>query len=168
MAARLLLCLFVFVIPALFAQDAARVHAGDRAPEIDWTGIVRSPASAQDQPNLAGQYTVLRFLPNVTSNPQAIRLWNDMIAQFQDQPVQFVWIASERWSSVKPFLRQHPMSGWLLIDEKGEAERAYGCQFGEDVIVDPLGNIAGFTLFLGPEQLAGILDGKAVPVSRGI
>ena len=109
MAARILLSLFVLA-SAVFGEEAITVKAGDRAPDVDWSGIVHSPASAKYQPNLAGQYTVLQFLPNVTANAKAIERWNDLIAKFADQPVQFVWIASERWSAVEPFLRDHPMN----------------------------------------------------------
>ncbi len=153
--AGLLLCLFVFA-----------VAAGDRAPDIDWSRIVRSPEAAKYRPNLAGQYTVLQFLPNVTANAQAISRWNELIAKFRDKPVQFIWITSERWSAVEPFLREHPMDGWLLVDEKNEAAHAYGCNGGEDAIVDPAGRIVGFTSFLQAEQLAGVLDGNAVAIPR--
>ena len=129
MAARLRVFHFVFALAAVFGQDTVPVKAGGRAPEIDWTGIMRSPDSVKYRPNLTGQYTVLQFLP-ITPNAQAIDRWNDLIAKFDDKPVQFVWIASERWSEVDPFLREHPMSGWLLVDEKKEAARAYGCEMG--------------------------------------
>jgi peroxiredoxin len=167
MAAPLLVFLFVFVASVAFGQDAAPVKAGDRAPEIDWTKIMQSPESAKYQPSLTGQYTVLQFLPSVTPNAQAIDHWNELIAKFRDQPLQFVWIASEKWSAVQPFLREHPMNGWLLIDEKKEAARAYRCEMGGDVIVDPSGKIVGFMLFPDPQQLAGVLDGKAVAIARG-
>jgi uncharacterized protein (TIGR03435 family) len=150
----------------MFGQDAVAVKAGDPAPEIDWTKVVRSPESAQYRPTLAGQYTVLRFLPNVTANAETIGRWNDLIAEFRDKPIQFVWIASESRAEIEPFLREHPMNGWLLVDEKGEAARAYGSAIGEDAIIDPAGKIAGFTLFLQPEQLSGVLDGKAVAIPR--
>jgi len=127
MTVRLLVSLFVLVA-AVFGQDAVPVKAGDRAPDIDWSKIVHSPESTKELPDLAGQYTVLQFLPSVTRNPQAIGIWNEMIARFADKPVQFIWIASEPWSAVQPFLREHPINGWLLIDEKNEAEHAYGCQ----------------------------------------
>jgi uncharacterized protein (TIGR03435 family) len=166
MTARLLASFSIFVAAA-FGQDTVPVKAGDRAPDINWNRIVSSPKSAKSQPNLAGQYTVLRFLSNITANAQAIGIWNEMIARFADKPVQFLWIASERWSAVQPFLREHPMNGWLLIDEKNEGEHAYGCEFGIDAIIDPSGNITGFTTFLDPELLASILDGKAVAIPRG-
>jgi uncharacterized protein (TIGR03435 family) len=161
---RLLICLFV--VATVFGQDSVPVRAGDRAPDFDWAKIVRSPESAKYKPNLAGQYSVLQFLPNVTANAQAIGRWNDLIAKFAGSPVQFIWIASEKWSAVEPFLRDHPMNGWLLIDEKNDAARAYGCEMGESVIVDPSGKIVGFIRFLDPRQLSGILDGKAVAIAR--
>jgi hypothetical protein len=151
----------------VLAQDAVPVRAGDRAPEIDWTKIVQSPEAAKYQPGLTGQYTVLQFVPPITPNAQAIAEWNKLIARFSDRPVQFVWIASESWSAVQPFLREHPMSGWLLIDAKNNAARAYGCETGGDVIVDPSGNIAGFVRFPDAHQLSSVLEGKAVAVARG-
>jgi uncharacterized protein (TIGR03435 family) len=164
--ARFLLFLLGAVTTVL-GQDTVPAKAGDRAPEIDWTKVVQSPESAKYQPSLTGQYTVLQFVPPVTPNAQAIGQWNKLIAQFRDQPVQFVWIASENWSLVQPFLREHPMRGWLLIDEKNDIAREYGCEMGGDVIVDPLGKIAGFTPFPDPQQLSGVLDGKAVAIARG-
>jgi hypothetical protein len=80
-----MLYLFFFAVVAMFGQDAVPLKAGDPAPEIDWSKIVRSPDAAKYQPNLAGQYTVLRLLPNVTANAQAIGRWNDLIAQFRDK-----------------------------------------------------------------------------------
>jgi hypothetical protein len=168
MAVRILVCTLFFVMGAVYGQDEIPVKAGGRAPEIDSIKIVRPPESTNDRLILAGRYTVLQFLPNVTANAEAIGRWNDLIAKFEDKPVQFVWIASEPWSAVEPFLREHPMKGWLLVDEKGGAARAYGCEMGGDVaIVDPSGNIAGFTSFLQPGQLLGVLDGKAVAIARG-
>jgi uncharacterized protein (TIGR03435 family) len=157
---------FAFVVTTAFGQDTVPLKAGDRAPEIDWTTIMRSPASAKYRPNLTGQYTVVQFLP-ISSNAPQIDRWNDLIAKFDDKPVQFVWIASEPWSKVEPFLQEHPMNGWVLADEKREAARAYDCETGEEAIVDPSGRIVGFTSFLQAEQLSGILDGNAVAIARG-
>ena len=112
------------------------MKTGDRAPEIDWSKVVRAPEAAGYHPGLTGQYTLLSFLPNVTANAQTISHWNDLIAKFADKPVRFLWIASESWSAVEPLLKEHPMSGWLLIDEQGEVARAYGFHFG-DAVIDP-------------------------------
>jgi uncharacterized protein (TIGR03435 family) len=167
MAIALQTALFLLLSATLFAQDdaAVPVRAGDPAPEIDWTRVVRSPASAKYQPTLTGQYTILRFLP-VTPNTQAIARWNELIAKLTDQPVRFVWITSESSSAVGPFLRDHPMEGWLLSDEKSEIESAYGVKLGSDVIIGPSGRIAGFTMFLEAEQLKDILAGNTVAIPR--
>jgi peroxiredoxin len=155
MSARLLVFLLVLIASVAFGQDPAPAKAGDRAPEIDWTKIVQSPESAKYQPSLMGQYTVLQFLPPVTPNVQAVDHWNELIAKFRDQPLQFVWIASEKWSAVQPFLREHPLNGWLLIDEKNEAARSYGCEMGGDAIVDPFGKIVGFHAFPRSTAIGG-------------
>jgi hypothetical protein len=123
--------LVLLLSAAVFAQDdAALLRAGDPAPEIDWARVIRSPASAKYSPTLTGQYTILRFLP-ITPSKQAIARWNDLIAKFTNQPVQFVWIAAEPSSIVEPFLRKHPMDGWLLIDEKREVTNAWWGQSEE-------------------------------------
>jgi uncharacterized protein (TIGR03435 family) len=158
--------LFLLLSATVFGQDAvAPLRAGDPAPGIDWTRVARSPASAKYSPTLTGQYTVLQFLP-VTPNTQGIARWNDMIAKFADQPVQFVWIVPEPRSAVEPFLHDHQVDGWLLIDEKREVARAYGSEPGENVIIDPAGRIAGFTFIVQAEQLTGILAGNAVVIPR--
>jgi len=164
MSARLLVC-FVLMTPTFGQFFSVTVRAGDPAPDIDWSKVVRSPDSARYKPSLTGQYTILSFLPNVTANARSIAQRNDLIAKFADQPVQFVWIASEPWSDVEPFLKEHPMSGWLLVDEKREMARAYGCDFG-GVVVDPAGEIVGFGSFVQQDQISAILEGKAVAIPR--
>ena len=157
--------ILLFATGVMFGQDAVPVKAGVPAPAIDWAKTVRSPEQATNQPSLTGQFTVLQFLPNVTANAQAIGRWNDLIAQFAGKPVQFVWIASEPWPAVQPFLKEHPMDGWLLIDEKEDTARAYGYEMGGGTaIVDPSGQIAGFSVFLQPVQLSAVLEGKAVAI----
>jgi uncharacterized protein (TIGR03435 family) len=166
MAARLLVFLFSVAAASSFAQDTARVKAGDPAPVIDWSKAVRSPESAKYRPNLAGQYTVLRFLP-ITPNTQAVERWNDLMTTFGGRPVQLVWIAPESQTEIEPFLRDHPINSWVLADEKREIAHAYGIETGGDAIIDPSGMIAGFTPILQAEQLSGILDGKAVAIPTG-
>ena len=142
----------------MFAQTPP-VRAGDPAPQIDGTKVVQAPESTGDHPNLAGVFTVLQFLP-LTPNEQAIEIWNELAEQFRNRPVQFIWIASESRPGVEAFLQQHPVKGWVLADERHETERAYGCDRGENAVVDPAGMIAGFALFLQPEQISGVLEGK--------
>jgi uncharacterized protein (TIGR03435 family) len=166
MRGKLLLWVFAVTAATAAAQDSVPPKAGDHAPEINWTGVVQLARSVKIPPNLNGQYTVLRFLPNITANAREIGRWNDLISKFEDQPVQFVWIASENKAAVETFLREHPIKGWLLIDEKNEVARDYGCQMGGEVIVAPSGKIAGFTAFIDAAQLSAVLGGKAVAIPR--
>lgn len=137
------------------------LKAGDPAPEVDWTKLVRSPESSKDTPSLAGQFTLLQFLP-LTPNRKAVARWNDLIAQFEGKPVQFVWVVSESSSAIEPFLREHPLNGWLLPDELRETASAWGCDEGTVLaIVGPSGTLLGFTSFIQPEQLSAILEGNA-------
>jgi hypothetical protein len=64
------------VLGAALGQDAVPVKAGDRAPDIDWTRIVRSPASAKYQPNLSHQY--LADLMNV-GRSTLFQVWNRLM-----------------------------------------------------------------------------------------
>jgi hypothetical protein len=50
--------------------------------------------------------------------------------------------------------------------KRGETARAYGGEMVEDAIIDPSGRIVGFTTFLDPEQLSGVLVGNSVAISR--
>src|SRR6516165_9488460 len=115
MGPRLVLCL-VLMTP-LFGQLPVTVKAGDRAPNIDWTGILHASLPSNATPGLTGRYTVLSFLPNVTANSKTITRWNELVAKFAGKPVQFIWVASEKRSSVEPFLKDHPIDSWFLIDE---------------------------------------------------
>jgi uncharacterized protein (TIGR03435 family) len=152
----------------LWAVNMFGLKAGDPAPEIDWSKVVHAPESAKYRPGLAGNYTVLRFLTSVTANAQAVDRWNEMNAKFADQGIQFVWVASEKWSAVEPFLREHPMNGWLLIDEKEELALAYGCYPGGEAVIDSSGKVAGFTSFLEAGDLTSFLAGKGALKSEPV
>jgi hypothetical protein len=133
-AARVLV--FFSSATAVLGQDAVPVKAGDRAPEIDRTKIAQSPEPAKYQPSLTRQYNF------------AIRA-SDRAECAGDRPIEQAHrkvprSASENWSVVQAFLREHPMDGWLPIDEKDNIARAYGCEMGCDAI-GRSGGIAGFT-----------------------
>jgi uncharacterized protein (TIGR03435 family) len=108
---------------------------------------------------------VIEFLPYVTANPQAVSGWNELVARFADKPVNFVWIASEEETALVPWLREHPVSGWLLLDPKRDTARAYGVELGDNAIVDTNGRIAGFTPMPDERQINAVLEGKAVAMT---
>jgi uncharacterized protein (TIGR03435 family) len=151
----------ILILPAIALS--APVRAGDAAPEVDWSKVVQSPPNLKFNPSLTGQYTVLQFLGPVTANGQAIERWNETIAALRVQPVQFIWVAREPWSKVEPFLKAHPVDGWLLIDESRQIARSWGFdESGGIAIIEPSGRIAGFTQFVGAAELSDLIAGKQV------
>jgi hypothetical protein len=149
----------------MFGQIPARAKAGDRAPNLTWTKIVASvPASGGPQ-SLLGQTTVLLFLGPVSHNEQVFSIWNKLAEQFVDKPVNFVWIANETEESLGPFLKSHPVRGWLALDPQEESYKAYGVEGAAGVLIDQHGMIADFT-FMTPQenQIQAVLDGRAIAI----
>jgi uncharacterized protein (TIGR03435 family) len=151
-------------MPVMSPEIPMPVKAGDPAPDLTWTRIIASTASGGPQ-SLIGQVTVLVFLPLVSHNEQTLAIWNRLVEEFADQPVNFVWIANEAEESLVPFLQNHPVRGWMVLDPAQESCRSYGVEVAGDVLIDPHGKIAGFT-FMTPDrnQIQAVLDGRAIAV----
>ena len=84
------------------------------------------------------------FLPYVSGNPDAVNEWNALVEQFAGKPVQFAWIAGEDESTLLPFLKEHPVQGWLFHDPDGATGRSYGLELAQPVIVGADRRIVGF------------------------
>jgi uncharacterized protein (TIGR03435 family) len=161
MTLRVLLSLFAIAVAAVFGQNSASLKAGDFAPNLIWTRILQSPGdSGRDPGSFLGHLTVVGFFPMVSLNQQLVSQWNQLVAKFAGQPVQFVWICSEYQPPLDAWLQDHPVSGWLLLDPLHATAQTYGVEFG-GMIVDTNGRIAGFT-FMFPEehQIKAVLEGK--------
>jgi uncharacterized protein (TIGR03435 family) len=107
---------------------------------------------------------VLEFLRPVSPNEQALASWNQLVEQFTGKPVNFVWIANEKQESLLPFLKEHPVRGWMVLDPQEKSYKAYGMDGGDGVLIDTHGTIAGFTSFIQAEQIQAVLDGRAIAV----
>ncbi len=164
MASRTLL-LLVLVAAAAFGQMPIPVKAGDRAPSLTFTKVVHAGSALGGPQSLFGQITVLNFLPPVSVNEQALIRWNELVDQFADKPVNFVWIANEKEETLVPFLKTHPVRGWMVLDPEEDSYQAYGIELGDGVLIDPRGVIAGFT-FTVPEapEIQAVLNGRAVAI----
>jgi hypothetical protein len=149
----------------VFGQTPIPVRAGDRAPSLTFTKVVHAGSASGGPQSLFGQTTVLNFLPPVSINEHAVIRWNKLVQQFADKPVNFVWIATEEEETLVPFLKTHPVRGWMVLDPQEESYQAYGIELGDGVLIDARGMIAGFT-FGGPEaeQLQAVLDGRAIAI----
>jgi len=165
-AFRTLWVLLAIFADSMFSQARAPVHAGDPAPNLTWTKIVASVPASGGPRSLFGQTTVLQFLRPVSHNEHAVSEWNALVEQFADRPVNFVWIANEKEESLAPFLKTHPVRGWLVLDPSEESYKAYGVEGAAGVLIDPHGVIAGFT-FMTPEadQIQAVLDRRTVAIS---
>lgn len=166
---RFLLLFFALVVPGGFGQIGlygpvtAHVKAGDRAPDITFAKMLNAPvAGSWSQSNLSGQVTVLGFFPDMSHNLQSVDLWNSVVEEFEDKPVQFVWITGENESTLVPWLEEHPIKGWVLHDPKGQTGNAYGMELPANVIVGADRKIIGF--YNGIDQTGDVL--KAVEEGR--
>jgi uncharacterized protein (TIGR03435 family) len=150
-----------------FGPVSARPKAGDPAPDLLYTKVLHSPGSSADpapwtSANFSGQVTVITFFPDTTDNLQAATRWNTLVTQFANKPVQFVWITGEKEASLLPWLDEHPVEGWVLLDAEGETGRAYGLEMPETVIIGLDHNIVGFDEGIQPtkEVLNAALEGR--------
>jgi uncharacterized protein (TIGR03435 family) len=134
-----------FDIPGLFGKITSRPKAGDLAPEISFAKVLHNAGTAPwSSAHLSGQVTVLQFLPYVSGNPRVVDEWNALVESFAGKPVQFAWIAGEEESTLLPFLREHPIKGWVFHDPDGKTGRAYGLESPEPVILGSDRRIVGF------------------------
>jgi uncharacterized protein (TIGR03435 family) len=163
MIARFLLCCLFLVVPGAFGQVGlygpvtSHVKAGDRAPDVAFTKVLSAPvAGSWSQSNLSGQLTVVAFFPDTSHNPQMVALWNDVVEKFDGKAVQFVWITDERESTLLPWLEEHPISGWVLQDLKGQTGNAYGMELPANVIVGTDRKIVGF--YMGITETESLLE----------
>jgi uncharacterized protein (TIGR03435 family) len=160
MMLRILLSLLAIAVAFAFGQTPTPVKAGDLAPNLIWTRIL-----AGGQPgSFFGRVTVIAFFPAVSPNESLVSRWNELIAKFAGQPVQFVWIASEHEPPLDAWLEKHPVSGCLLLDPLGATAQAYGVEFG-GAIIDTNGRVAGFT-FVEPEerQIKAVQEGRSIAI----
>jgi uncharacterized protein (TIGR03435 family) len=149
----------------MFSQIPITVEAGDPAPPLTWGKIVASNPASGTPENFIGYTTVLLFLRPVSHNEQTVSAWNKLIGHFAGKPVNFVWIANEKEESLLPFLDEHPVRGWMLLDPQETSYKAYGVEGSDEVLIDPRGTISGFTRWTpSQEQIQAALDGRAIAI----
>jgi hypothetical protein len=169
MVAQTLLPLLALAIPGacgqsgLYGPVTARPHAGDLAPDLTFTKTLNHPANDAWSPyNLGGQLIVLVFFPDTTHNLQSVNLWNAVVDKFGSKRVEFVWITGERESTLLPWLLQHPIKGWVLLDRAGKTGNAYGMELPANVLVGANRKLVGY--FMGIQEIddliAAVQDGR--------
>jgi uncharacterized protein (TIGR03435 family) len=150
---RSLLPLLALAIPAfgqigLYGPITTHLKAGDPAPDITFTSLLSAPVSGSwSQTNLTGQLTVVVFYLLTSRNPQPVAMWNDVVEKFSGKPVQFIFITGEKESTLKPWLNDHPIKGWVFHDPDGKTGKAYGLEQPVVVYIGPDRKILGFANF---------------------
>ena len=152
------------------------MRVGDLVPEITLTKVMASPGDAEwRHENLIGRVTVFVFFPNVYDATEVMaQRWNELVERFADR-VQFVLIARDDKSKLKPWLQKNPFKGWLLLDANWDTARTWGVEISPAVFVDATGRMLGFSQHLLPvpydieEILAGRVSKhlRAKPDSAG-
>jgi uncharacterized protein (TIGR03435 family) len=141
------------------------LQAGDFAPEIRFTKIMRSPGDAVWRAeSFLGRLTVLEFFANVSDATEAFaELWNLQAERFADKPVQFILIARDGESDLELWLKKNPLQGWILLDSKWETARAWGIEMPQAVYIDADAKILGFDhhQFYNGSRIEQILAGHA-------
>jgi uncharacterized protein (TIGR03435 family) len=163
MAARALSVLFA-IVTSMFGQVPLTVKAGDPAPNLTWTKIVASTPTSAGPRSLLGQTSVLLFLPPVSHNEEMVSTWNTLVEEFADKHVNFVWITNEPEESLAPFLKSHPVRGWLVLDPQQESYKSYGIEGGDCVFVDRQGMIIGFSSTPNREQIQAAPAGRVIVI----
>jgi uncharacterized protein (TIGR03435 family) len=148
----------------MFGQVPLTVKTGDPAPNLTWTKIVASTPTSAGPRSLLDQTSVLLFLPPVSHNEEMVSAWNKLVEEFTDEQVNFVWITNEPEESLAPFLKSHPVRGWMVLDPQQESYKSYGIEGGDCVLVDRRGMIIGFSSTPNREQIQAALDGSVIAI----
>jgi thiol-disulfide isomerase/thioredoxin len=103
--------------------QSASLTKGAPAPDIILQRLLpEQPVANATLQALAGRAVVLEFWTTWCSGcVEQIQHLNQLAAHFAGRPVQFISVTNQKAEVVKPFLKQHPISGWVGIScsEKG-------------------------------------------------
>jgi uncharacterized protein (TIGR03435 family) len=140
------------------------VKAGDLAPEILVTKIIRSPDNTVwKHTNLQERLTVLLLFPNLADTTEAFfSLWNGLVERFADSRAQFVLIARSREPDLELWLSGRTFEGWLLLDANWETARNWGMEMPQVAFIDANTRILGFSRHTLPSasEIEQILAGN--------
>ncbi len=161
---------FLWVSVVAMPTLAASPGAGDQAPPIAAETVLAGPAASQiSWEALRGQAVVIEFwatwcAPCVAAIPHL----NELVEEFDGQPVRFLSISDEEREHVLGFVERRPIAGWLLLDGDRSIFDAYGVtSIPHAVLVDGTGTIRGLTY---PQEITSavvrdLIGGRPVKVA---
>jgi hypothetical protein len=143
------------------------IRAGDRAPNIACAEVLQPAGAAWPPPDLAGQAIVI-FVWLAENDLPSMRLfdiWNEAVDECAGKPVQFVFVTTTADASLRAWLPDHPVKGWLLHDPDATTAQTFGIEMECFVFVDRDHRVAGFERGWTPNvfKIDAMLAGRATP-----
>jgi thiol-disulfide isomerase/thioredoxin len=153
------------------AQNPTLPKAGTPAPPIQFERLLQAPSGAKASlAELHGKVVVLEFWATWCAPCVAeIPVLNQLQAATDPSKVVFLAVDDQDAAKVQPFLKTHPMAGWIGIDTQGKTFRAYGVDARPaTIIIGPDGRVASSSVRpeqIHAEQLTMLAEGR--PVTLG-
>jgi len=123
------------------------------APDAGISALLQAPSPALGSlRELRGKAVVLEFWATwCDSCRETIPHMNKLREAFGGRPVVFISATSEARGIVEDFLKEHPITGWIGLDEGGRLESAFGVRGVPEVfLIDRQGEI---TMRISPSYL---------------
>jgi len=116
---------------------------------------------------LRGQVVVLEFWATWCKPCiQTIPHMNKLVDRYQDKPVRFISVTSEKEAEVRPFLLEHPIKSWVALDPEHRLAYAFRVRgIPRVAVIDPYGQIVHLTdpRFMTPSDIEDGLRAKPPP-----
>ncbi|MBI5242184.1 MAG: TlpA family protein disulfide reductase [Elusimicrobia bacterium] len=151
-AAIVLAVLMLFGFMLMDRCSSPRKPLGE-APDVGISVLMQAPyESLGSLRELRGQAVVIEFWATWCDKcRETIPHMNKLRETFRGRPVVFISATREPRAVIEPFLREHPISGWIAIDEDRRLESAFRVRGLPDVfVIDPQGRIR---IRIGPSFL---------------
>lgn len=148
------IALAVIMLVGFVAMDrcSGRKPLGE-APDVGVSVLMQAPTeSLGSLRELRGRAVVLEFWATRCAKcRETLPHMNKLRETFRGRPVVFISATREPRVVVEAFLREHPMTGWIALDEDKRLETAFRVRGVPDVfVIDPQGQI---TMKIGPSFL---------------
>jgi uncharacterized protein (TIGR03435 family) len=129
------------------AQAQQALQIGEAAPTLSVEQYLQAPEGEKSWQSLQGKAVILEFwatwcAPCIAQIPHL----NELVNEFEDEPVRFISITDENEETVTPFLQDRPMSGWIGLDTDRSMFESYDVVgIPKTVLVYPNGELAAVT-----------------------
>lgn len=159
----------------LAATVAVAIEPGDPAPPLGLETTLEGPPPEElTWERLQGQAVVVDLwatwcAPCIDALPH----WNELVAEFDGEPIRFLSISDESETSVRKFLERWEagIAGWLALDRDDSFIDAFGPHvYPRVILVDAQGTVRGITHpeSLTAEALRRLLQGEDPEVPASI